>query len=91
MERLKAATTFLKSRVIPSRPLRGEIFFLRCKLKMVFVRGKMVQAGDHTQAIPCLPAGEPGGNTALTLQVVLKAQLGSMPPTLLTEGVRALD
>lgn len=91
MERLTAAITFLKSRVIPSRPLRGEIFCLCCKLKMVFARGKMVQAGDHAQAIPCLPAGEPGGNTALTLQVVLKAHLGSMPPTLLTEGVRALD
>ena len=58
---------------------------------MLFVSGKMMQAGDHAELIPCLPAGAQGGNTALTLQVVLKAQLGSVSPTLLTEGVRALD
>lgn len=51
----------------------------------------MMQAGDHAQPIPCLPAGGQGGNAALTLQVVLKVRLGSVSPTLLTEGVRALD
>ena len=42
-------------------------------------------------AIPCLPAGAQGGNAAMTLQVVLKAQLGSSSSTLLTEGGGALD
>lgn len=58
---------------------------------MLFVSGKMMQAGDHAQPAPCFPAGAYGGKAALTLWVVLKAQLGSVSPTLLTEGVRALD
>lgn len=86
MERLKAATTFQKSRVIPSRPLRGGMFFW-CKLKMLFVSGKMMQAGDQAQPVSFLSAGAQGRNTALTLQVVLRAQLASVSPTVLTEGV----
>lgn len=50
-----------------------------------------MQAGDHAQPVPCIPAGAQGGNAAPSLQVVLKAQLASASPTLLTEGVGALD
>lgn len=57
---------------------------------MLLVSGKMIQTGDHAQPVPCLPAGTQGRNAALTLQVVLKAPLASVSPTLLTEGVRAL-
>lgn len=65
--------------------------FLFFKLKMLFVNAKMMQAGDRAQLIPCIPAGTQDGNRALTPQVVLEAQLGSVSPTLLTEGVRALN
>lgn len=79
-----------KSRVIPLRPLRGGVIFFFSKLKMLFVNAKMVQVGDHAQLIPCTPAETQDGNRALTPQVVLEAQLGSVSPTLLIEGVRAL-
>lgn len=46
----------------------------------------MIQAGDHAQLHFWRDA-----NRALTPQVVLEAQLGSVSPTLLTEGVRALN
>lgn len=54
---------------------------------MLFVSGKMMQAGDQAQPVSFLSAGAQGRNTALTLQVVLRAQLASVSPTVLTEGV----
>lgn len=50
-----------------------------------------MQAGNHAQLIPCIPAGTQDRNRALTPQVVLEAQMSSVSPTLLTEGVGALD
>lgn len=58
---------------------------------MLFVNAKMMQAGDHAQQIPCIPAGTQDRSRALTSQMVLEVQLGSMSPALLTEGVRALN